>query len=267
MIGDQKNKDDGYVNVSTKVPPHVAELLNIIAMSRGTDIYGLLQLFIKAIIRAAKATTDLSPDMKLLLEMLEMDSNWNNAFNFANPSARQDVAQMILILQQHDGKQPRKGFGLVMIDKPFMGGDARQTYCVDDILERVAEVAMAGLYKQLRQVGISLGSGSLCETLITMCDAQQIINFEETEREELPGLGEFHDFGKVIEWGKRTKQRKHRTPDSLANQQQRIIFDDFDRDSIKAEVQDLEGEVRGDSADTTDQGATIDDFRPFDQEY
>lgn len=244
MIGDQKNKDDGYVNVSTKVPPHIAELLNIIAKSRGTDIYGLLGLFVQAIIRAAKATTDVSPDMKLVLEMLEMDSNWNNAFNFASPSARQDVAQVILVLQQHDGKQPRKGFGLVMIDKPFMGEEARQTICVDDILERVAEVSMSGLYKDLRQVGIALGSESLRETLITMCDAQKIINLEETEREELPGLGEFHDFGKVIEWGKKTKRRPHRTPDSIANQQTKIIFDDFDRDTAKDETEDWEGEHR-----------------------
>ena len=258
-IGNQQTKDDGYVNVSTKVPPHIAELLNIIAKSRGTDIYGLLGLFVQAIIRAAKATTDVSPDMKLVLEMLEMDSNWNNAFNFASPSARQDVAQVILILQQHDGKQPRKGFGLVMIDKPFMGEEARQTICVDDILERVTEVSMSGLYKDLRQVGIALGSESLRETLITMCDAQKIINLEETEREELPGLGDFHDFGKVIEWGKKTKRRPHRTPDSIANQQTKIIFDDFDRETAKAETEDWEGEQRGDGGEPP--------VRPFDVKW
>ena len=258
MIGEQKNKDDGYVNVSTKVPPHIAELLNIIAKSRGTDIYGLLGLFVQAIIRAAKATTDVSPDMKLVLEMLEMDSNWNNAFNFASPSVRQDVAQVILILQQHDGKKPRNGFGLVMIDKPFMGAEARQTICVDDILERVAEVSMSGLYKELRQVGIAFGSDSLRETLITMCDAQKIINLEETEREELPGLGEFHDFGKVIEWGNRMKRRPHRTPDSLCKQQ-KIIFDDFDRDTG-------EGEAFGTSTDPADAVEEAIGGKPFDVE-
>ena len=44
MIGEQKNKDDGFVVISTKVPPHVAEFLNIFAESKGTDIYGLLQM-------------------------------------------------------------------------------------------------------------------------------------------------------------------------------------------------------------------------------
>ena len=103
MIGDQKQRDDGYVTVATKVQPNVAELLNIIAKSKGTDIYGLLQLFIHALIAAAKITTNVSPKMKLLLHMLEVDADWNKIYNFANPTAQYDIAQMILILQQHDG--------------------------------------------------------------------------------------------------------------------------------------------------------------------
>ena len=120
MIGEQKNKDDGFVVISTKVPPHVAEFLNIFAASKGTDIYGLLQMFVQTIMRAAKCTTALDPQTKLLMHMLEMDSDWNRAFNFASPTAMADVAQVIIVVQQYDGKganrKPRKGYGLVMID-------------------------------------------------------------------------------------------------------------------------------------------------------
>ena len=42
MIGEQ-NSQDGTKNVSTKVPVWVADLLNLICASRGTDIYGLLK--------------------------------------------------------------------------------------------------------------------------------------------------------------------------------------------------------------------------------
>ena len=184
----------------------------------------------------------------LLMNMLEMDANWQNAYNFASPSAQQDIAQMILILQQYDGqgdrRKPRNGFGLVMIDKPFCGGEARQTYCVDDILERVAEVSMAGLYKQLLQLGVAYESESLRETLTTMCDAQLIEHLNQMDREELPQLGDFHDFGKVIEWGNKKKQRKHRTPDSIANSQQ-PLFPDFSREFNHARTEEWEGEERG----------------------
>lgn len=248
-IGNQKQKDDGFVTVATKVPPHVAEFLNIFAAAKGTDIYGLLQLFIQTIIRAAKCETELPPSTKLLMHMLEIDKDWNRAFNFSSPSAMMDVAQVILVLQQYDGKganrRPRKGYGLVMINKPALPGTKpKQTYCVDDIFERVTEIAMQGLYKELRLVGIKSKTKSVRETLMQLCDAYKLTLMDEETQEELPDLGNYHDFGRVIEWGNRTKQRKHRTPDSLANAQQRIVFDDFDRETADNEVKlnDWEGE-------------------------
>ena len=253
-IGNQKTRDEGYVMVNTKVPPHVADFLNIIAKSRGTDIYGILQLFIQALIRAAKATTEITPEMKTLLHLIEMDADWNRAFNFASPSAMMDVAQVILVLQQYDGKgenrQPRKGFGLVMIDKPAIPGETpKMNYCVDDILERIAEVSMRGLYRELRQIGMKVDSGSLRETLTIMCDAYIKQLIDEEDAQEGPQMGNFHEFGKVIEWASRTKQRKHRTPDSLANAQMKIHFDDFDRQTADAEVDGLEGEHHADRSD------------------
>ena len=241
MIGNQQNKDDGYVNVGTKVPPHVAELLNIIAQSKGTDIYGLLQLFVQTIIRAAKCETALPPHLKLLMQMLEIDSDWNRAFSFASPSAQTDVAQVILILQQHDREgakgRPRKGFGLVMIDHPLIpGSKPRCTYCVDSIMERVAEVAMPGIKKDIDEMGRRLHTHSLRETLTLMADAQLLQSLADADRDELPQLGNYSDFGKVIEYRERAKALKHRTPDGEANRQQRIMFDDFDRDVADMEV-------------------------------
>ena len=250
MIGEQKNKDDGFVVISTKVPPHVAEFLNFFAASKGTDIYGLLQMFVQTIMRAAKCTTALDPQTKLLMHMLEMDSDWNRAFNFASPTAMADVAQVILVVQQYDGKganrKPRKGYGLVMIEKsPMPGQKPRRTYCVDDILERVVEVSMAGLYRELRQVQVNLKSKSVRETLMTLCDGALIDLLDEADRDELPKLGDYHDFGKVIEWGNKQKRKPHRTPDSVANAQQKIIFDDYDRDIADYEAKDWEGEHIG----------------------
>ena len=241
MIGDQKTRDDGYVNVSTKVPVHIAALLNLIAKAKGVETYELLQLAIQAIITAAKAETDLSPTMKLLMSMIDIDGNWQRAFNLCSPTARYDIAQMILVLQQHDGEEgekgkARNGFGLVMIDKPYMTEEPKQTLCVDDILERVAEVSMKGLYKKLRQIGVELESNSLRETLVLMCDAQEILNIDESNRHEMPQIGNFHDFGRIVEYGQKFKRVRRRTPDSLANSQQRIQFDDYDRELADEEA-------------------------------
>lgn len=242
MIGEQNSQDGGFKNVSTKVPIWVADLLNIICKARGTDIYGLMQLVLEFIIETAKVSGPVPPQMQALLHMLKMDADWNKAFSFANPTATMDVAQVILVLQQHDVKTPRQGFGLVMIDKPYLPGETpKMTTCVDDIFERVCEVSMRGLYSQLRQVTKALDSESIRETLTVMCDAQMLAHIEEIDAEEMPGVGTFHDFGKAIEYGKKHKRHPHRTPDSLANSQQRIIFDDEDRAAAEAEVKDWEG--------------------------
>ena len=260
MIGEQNSQESGMKNVSTKVPMWVAELLNIICASRGTDIYGLLKLVLEFIIETAKVSGPVPPQMQTILHMLKMDVDWNRAFAFSDPTAQMDVAQVILILQQHDGKQPRKGFGLAMIDKPFLPGETpTMTLCVDDILERVAEVSMKGLYRDLRQVGAALQTDSLRETLTMMCDAQMLSHLNELDASEGPQLGDFHDFRGSMESVKKYKRHPHRTPDSLANSQQKIIFDDFDRATG-------EGEAFGTSTDPAD---AIEDGiggKPFDQE-
>jgi hypothetical protein len=245
MIGEQ-NSQEKTKNVSTKVPIWVAELLNLICASRGTDIYGLLKLVLEFIIETAKVSGPVPPAMQTILHMLKMDVDWNRAFAFSDPSATMDVAQVILVLQQHDKDGARQGFGLAMIDKPFLPGEEpTMTLCVDDILERVAEVSMKGLYRELRQVGVALETESLRETLTMMCDAQLLKHLDESDRCELPQVGDFHDFGKQIQYGRKTKRKPHRTPDSLdADQrikQQTIIFDDYDRDVSDYEAEGWEG--------------------------
>ena len=116
MTENQKNKEDGWVLLGTKVPPHIGQLFDLLARQRGMKSYELLQLLINGFITAAKHDGPLTHDIKLLIESLKLDVAFNKAFSFANPTAQMDVAQLILILQQHDGKQPRKGFGLCMID-------------------------------------------------------------------------------------------------------------------------------------------------------
>ena len=130
---------------------------------------------------------------------------------------------MVLILEQ----QGHKGFGAVMIDKPWMG-EARQTECVDEILERVCETTMRGIYRRLRQLGAKLECQNLSDVLLTLIDGQTINQLEEEFRAELPQMGDVADNGRVLAYGKKTKAKQKRTPDSVARDQ-RIIFDEVDK--------------------------------------
>ena len=244
MIGEQKQKNEsGYVVVATKVPAYISELLTILAKQRGMEVYELLQLLINGFITAAKASGPLSPQMKTLIEMLQTDTSWKGAFSFTGLSGSTDVEQAILILRQRDQSgRAKPGFGIAMIDHPCCGGTT-MTLCVDDILERVVEVSMKGLYKQLRQIGVSLESESIRETLTLLCDAKAIEDLNEQDRLELPGYGEYHDYGKAVEYGRKHKRIPHRTPDSVANQMS-IHFEESDKQLSDYEAQDWEGSHR-----------------------
>ena len=242
-MSEQIKIDEGFELVQTKVPTHIKQLLDILAKQRGMSTYELLQLLIDGFIVAAKASGPLSPQMKTLIEMLQTDTSWKGAFSFTGLSGSTDVEQAILIMRQRDqAGRAKPGFGIAMIDKPFCGGTT-MTLCVDDILERVVEVSMKGLYRQLRQIGISLESESIRETLTLLCDAKTIEDLNEQDRLELPGYGEYHDFGKRIEYEKKYKRKPKRTPDTIERVELPIHFEPSDVPDLP-ELKDWEGEQR-----------------------
>lgn len=238
MIGEQVQiNNDGTATVACKVPATWIPLLNLIAKSRDAVVNDLLKMCLHFIIETAKVTTSPSPEMRALLNMMKLDANWASMFNYVS-NGKFDVAQAILVIQQSKDGKPREGFGLAMFNKPFMGCDLQSvsreddgymTLSKDEILERVVELVMGfDDYKALRDIGNYFGSGSIRETLSHMIDAQLIDNLNQSDREEMPGYGEFHDFGKMLKYGQKYVRKPHRTPDSIA--QQRIMFNDFDRE-------------------------------------
>jgi hypothetical protein len=200
----------------------------------GVDVYHLLQWFAYTIVKASAPMHNLDPRIQKLMTMLDRDAGWQNAFNLCNPD-KLKVSQVVLILEQ----QGHKGFGAVMIDKPWMGALMRQTECVDDILERVCEVTMSGIYRRVRQMGADMECNNLSDVLLTMLDAQDILNAEERDTSEGPQMGDIAPNGRAVAYGKRTKRKKHFTPDTMPTQ--RTIFEDFDRDQGTEKLNDWEG--------------------------
>ena len=235
-----QNNKENYALLQTKISPQQAELLDAICNVLGVNTYQIFQMFFYTLCKASAPMHELSPEIRKLMTLMETDAGWAEAFNMANPE-RLKVAQVVLILEQQD----HKGFGAVMIDKPFMS-DARMTECVDDILERVCEVTMHGIYRRLRLMGARMDCKNLSDVLLTMIDVQTVLEMEEESKVEMQGQPLYDYRGRKIEYGVRTKAKQHRTPDSLANdqriKQQTIVFDDFDRETADNEVKLNEGE-------------------------
>ena len=228
-----KTKDERFEQLGTKIDPSMAEVLNACCDAMGVDVYHLLQWFAYVVVKASSDLLALDPRIQKLMVMLDRDAGWQNAFNLCNPD-RLKIAQVVLILEQDN----HKGFGAVMVDKPFFN-EARQTECVDDILERVCEVTMSGIYRRVRQMGADMECNNLSDVLLTMLDAQDILNAEERDAAEGPQMGDVAHNGKVLAYGKRTKRKKHFTPDTMPVTGN--LFEDIDHEAPAEPLKDWEG--------------------------
>ena len=232
----QKDKEK-YEVLSVKIKPDQAVLLDAICNVLGVNTYQIFQMFFYTLCKASAPMHELSPEIRKLMTLLETDASWAEAFNLANPD-KLKVAQVILILEQ----EGHKGFGAVMIDKPFMS-EARMTECVDDIFERTCEVTMHGIYRRVRLYGARLGCENLSDTLLTLVDGETIALLDEEAKAEMKGEALYDYRGRRIEYGKKSKAKQHRTPDSLA-QDQRIKFDGSDAMLAEEEAtRDLNAEL------------------------
>lgn len=229
-----KTKDERFEQLGTKIDPAMAEVLDACCNAMGVDVYHLLQWFAYTIVKASAPMHALDPRIQKLMTMLDRDAGWQNAFNLCNPD-RLKVSQVILILEQEN----HKGFGAVMVDKPFFN-EARQTECVDDILERVTEVTMSGIYKRLRLMGADMECNNLSDILLTMLDVQDLLNAEERDTSEGPQMGDIAPNGRAVAYGKRTKRKKHYTPDTMPVTGN--LFGDIDHEAPAEPLKDWEGE-------------------------
>jgi hypothetical protein len=95
-------------------------------------------------------------------------------------------------------------------------------------------------YWDLRKIAQHFEAETIREALIRMVDAQVIINLDESDANELPGMGDLAPNGKPLAYGKRTKRKKHFTPDTMPTQAS--LFGDIDHNAPAPELEDWEGE-------------------------
>ena len=218
-MAEEKEK---YVVMGTKVSPWVAEVWDAVCNALETDTYHLLQHFIFAMIRAANQRHSLSPQMERLINALDLDVGWQKALNLCAPNGKLSIAQMLLIVEQED----KRGFGAVLVDKPFMG-ECQQTEGSDEIFERVLNVIYPRTYFRLRLLKRQYRMKSWRELLERMIDEQHDILQEEADREEMQGVNDYATNNKRLEYGKKTKSSHHHSPEEYI--EQRVIhFDPAD---------------------------------------
>ena len=255
-MNDEQSNQDKHVVVATKLSRPAAEQLARIAKKKGMTIYELIQMVCDTLIRYMDDRHNLSEEMERAMSIFEHLTGWADALNLADPTVQKEVAQAVYIFQSAP-ETPRKGFRAKMVSKPFMG-IWEETSNVMDIFERIFNICMPELYMKLFRARIILGCERVSEVINLLSDAEVIMRLNGELRTEFEDAGRTES-GKAIEYGNRTRRKKHLTPDDI---QTHIVFDDDDREIADMEAQDWEGEHKGDNDD-----GLIDGARPFTEEY
>ena len=119
----------------------------------------------------------------------------------------------------------------MMVNKPFMG-QWTETECVDDIIDRVIEVCAPGIWKRVHCLMKQMETESIIDLLVTITDGRIIYELEEANRREIQQADNIASNGRAMEYGARTRRKKHFDPDTMPQQ---IRFDAFDAEQSKDE--------------------------------
>ena len=110
-----------------------------------------------------------------------------------------------------------------------------------DIFERIFNICMPELYMKLFRARIILGCERVSEVINMLADAEVIMHLNGELRTEFEDAGRTES-GKAIEYGQRTRRKKHFTPDTMPVTGN--LFDDIDHETADMEAEDWEGEHR-----------------------
>lgn len=228
-----KNDAEKYKTIATKISPHAYDRLTALAAARDMTIYDIIQMSVDTLIRYMDDRHNLSKEMEQAMSIFEHMIGWADALNLADPAVAREVAEAVYILQDPDGK--KKGFRAVMVEKPFCGL-WNQTANVQQIFDRLFNVLMPDMYLKLYRAKILMGYRSVVEVINALADADVIAHLNEEFRKEFEDAGRA-DNARAVRYGRKAHGFQHRTPDSVA-QDQRIKFDDYDRDIAREEADD-----------------------------
>lgn len=229
----KKYDTDKYVTLATKVSRHAAERLAALAAKKDMTIYEVMQMCIDTLVRYTDDRHNLTKEMEQAMAIFEHMIGWADALNLADPAVQREVAEAVYILQDPTGE--KKGFRAVMVEKPFCGLWT-QTANVQTIFDRLFNILLPEMYMKLYRAKIIMGFETVVEVLNGLADADAIAHLNDEFRQEFEDAARA-DNAKAVGYGRKTRGLQHRTPDSYA-QDQRIKFDDYDRDTAEQEADD-----------------------------
>lgn len=168
-------KDEGKSQVlSTKVSSWAYAQIMKILNHMGITKYQLLQNMCDVILRFMSDKHNRTPEMEQAMETFENMEGWKDNFNLCDPQAKPEISEATYYLSDFS-KNGKKGIRVVHVERPFFG-TWKQTFNLQQIMERFMCQAFPSLYRRLRFIAVCRECNSILELLINIVG--------ELEREE-----------------------------------------------------------------------------------
>lgn len=194
-----------YKVIATKVRPEVKEQIGALCKSRGLNEYQMLQMMCDCIVRYMDDRHNLSSELEKAMAIFEHMNGWREAYNLADPSTDMQVAEAVYIHEDAAGK--RHGQRVSWVTR------WEQTDNIIDIYEHITEVMLPELYRKMKTLADEMQCANIIELLLALVDSQTAERIDEQFRNEF--MDARTDNGKTLEYGERTRRKKHYTPDNM----------------------------------------------------
>jgi len=203
----EENNKEPYELLQTKVSPEFKRIFTNICNKKGLSTYTVMQMMADTFVRYTDDRHNLTPDMSEIMNVFEHMIGWDNALNIADHTARKRIEEAIYVMTADH----RKGCRCVLVERPIFG-DWHETTNVQVIIERLFERLCPEIYRRLRALAVDMECSSILELINLMIDAHTIEQLNEEFRKPFEDARR-HDFGRPIEYGKRTKRKHHKSID------------------------------------------------------
>ena len=157
------------VPVGTKVSPEAKALFHLTCDDLGVSEYDALQMFIDVFIRMRSPKLDTSYELEQLMNLFDPKA-WKDGIRLTDPVRDMKITEAIYFLTEQ-GRQGARG---VHVQGEYNDMWRKQTYNIQEIVERFVCMMLPNIYRVLRMISNDMGTNSIYETLCRIVDEYKI---------------------------------------------------------------------------------------------
>ena len=232
-----------FISIATKVSAADWLKVNIVAEQLNMTMYEMLQSLILSLLRYFDKDSPLSDKGKDLIESFiqVINAHGHGSRILKDGFSLSDVKGAIVFIKKKGEQHPQT----IAFEKDLMSGWMKK-YNTDDMLAKFLQSTDSETLQTLENERDKIGHFSLARTLhhiVLQYASQHDMQPAETIEDEIKTM--FDDACRVcnksLEYGERTRRKKHYDPDTLASQPWMQSNQSDDQDSYDEDSDDIEG--------------------------